>query len=379
MLLDLSAAFDTVDHTLLLERLNSFIGLSGAALNWFHSYLTDRTQHVSLGGTSSKSTAVSCGVPQGSVLGPLLFRIYLLPLGLLLRSLNISFHFYADDTQIYLSCLPSSLSDAISSLQYAFKVISEWLASNFLQLNDNKTEVLLVGSSTNTARCMQLHSSITLGNATVPFSAVAKNLGVIFDNTLSLKNHITQLCKASQFQLCNLYRIRDYFDKTSLEILLHAFVTSRLDYCNSLLVGSPLCDTRKLQLVQNSAARLLLRCKKSDHITPILHDLHWLPIQFRIQFKILLLTYKALHHLSPPYISSLLTPAAPVRALRSRTSTTLLIPRSNRACFGDRAFSIAAPKLWNALPASIHNATSVASFKSLLKTHLFRAAFPTFV
>ena len=140
-----------------------------------------------------------------------------------------------------------------------------------------------------------------------------------------------------------------------------------------------LCDTRKLQLVQNSAARLLLRCKKSDHITPILHDLHWLPIQFRIQFKRLLFTYKALHHLSPPYVSSLLTPAAPVRVLRSRTSTTLLVPRSNRSCFGDRAFSIAAPKLWNALPASIHNATSVASFKSLLKTHLFRAAFPTSV
>ena len=131
---------------------------------------------------------------------------------------------------------------------------------------------------------MQLRSSITLGNATVPFSAAAKNLGVIFDNTLSLKNHITQLCKASQFQLCNLYRIRDYFDKTWNEILLHAFVTSRLDYCNSLLVGSPLCDIQKLQLVHNSAARLLLHRKKSDHITPTLRDLHWLPVQNYIQF-----------------------------------------------------------------------------------------------
>ena len=185
----------------------------------------------------------------------------------------------------------------------------------------------------------------------MPFSAAVKNLVVICDNTLSLKNHITQLCKASQFQLCNLYRIRDYFDRTSLEILLHAFVTSRLDYCNALLAGAPLCDIRKLQLVQNSAARLLLRCKKSDHITPILHDLHWFPIQF----KVLLLIYKSLHLLSLPYISSLLAPVAPVKGLRSRTSTTLLVPRSNCACFGDRAFSVVAPKLWNALPASIHN------------------------
>ena len=158
---------------------------------------------------------------------------------------------------------------------------------------------------------MQLHSSITLGNATVPFSAAVKNLGVIFDNTLSLKNHITQLCKASQFQLCNLYRIRNYFDKTSLEILLHAFVNSHLNYCNALLVGSPLYDLANSNLCKTLLLGFFFAAKKSNHITHILHDLHWLPIQFRIQFKRLLFTYKALHHLSP-HISSLLTSAVSV-------------------------------------------------------------------
>ncbi|XP_072770960.1 uncharacterized protein [Nerophis lumbriciformis] len=177
------------------------------------------------------------------------------------------------------------------------------------------------------------------------------------------------------FHLRNIAKIRSILSTSDAEIIIHAFVTSRLDYCNVLFSGLPMSSIKKLQLVQNAAARLLTRTRKFDHITPILAQLHWLPVHLRCDFKVLLLTYKILHGLAPSYLVDCIVPYVPARNLRSKNSGLLVIPRAQKKSAGYRAFSIRAPVLWNALPVTIRDATSVEAFKSQLKTHLYTLAF----
>ncbi len=202
-----------------------------------------------------------------------------------------------------------------------------------------------------------------------------KNLGVILDSNLSFENHISNVTKTAFFHLRNIAKLRNMLPVSDAEKLVHAFMTSRLDYCNALLGGCPASSINKLQIVQNAAARVLTRSRKYDHITPILQSLHWLPIKFRISYKILLLAYKALNGLAPAYLTSLLSRYNPSRSLRSQNSGLLVVPRIAKSTKGGRAFSYLAPKLWNSLPDNVQGSDTLSLFKSRLKTHLFTQAF----
>ncbi len=183
-----------------------------------------------------------------------------------------------------------------------------------------------------------------------------------------------QCYKTAFFHLRNIAKLRNMLPVSDAEKLVHAFMTSRLDYCNALLGGCPASSINKLQIVQNAAARVLTRSRKYDHITPILQSLHWLPIKYRISYKILLLTYKALNGLAPAYLTSLLSRYNPSRSLRSQNSGLLVVPRIAKSTKG-RAFSYLAPKLWNSLPDNVRGSDTLSLFKSRLKTHLFSQAF----
>ena len=161
-LIDLSAAFDTLDPDTLFERLQSFVGLSDTALSWFKSYILERTMSVYGVNSHSEPKRIKFGVPQGSVLGPILFLIYILPLGILLHNLGISFHIYADDTQIYISCSPIDILNAAEKFIHAYNILSTWLSDNFLKINPNKTEILLVGTPKNVEKSKTLLQSIKL-------------------------------------------------------------------------------------------------------------------------------------------------------------------------------------------------------------------------
>ncbi len=162
---------------------------------------------------------------------------------------------------------------------------------------------------------------------------------------------------------------------SNAEMLIHAFMTSRLDYCNALLGGCSAHLVNKLQLVQNAAARVLTRTRKYDHISPVLSTLHWLLIKHQIYFKILVITYKALNGLAPLYLSELFSHYSPPRLLHSQNSGNLVIPKISKSTVGGRSFSYLAAKLWNNLPEIVREADTLCQFKSRLKAHLFNLAY----
>ena len=157
--------------------------------------------------------------------------------------------------------------------------------------------------------------------------------------------------------------------------LVQANVTSRLDYCNSLLLGLPDVLTRRLQRVQNRAARIITYTRRDEHITPVLRDLHWLQVAQRVEYKTLVLVYKTLHGRAPGYLTGLLQAYAPTRELRSSNCNLLVEPRFSMARYGGRRFSVVAPRLWNGLPMSIRESPTLETFKSLLKTHFFKLSY----
>ncbi|KAK6167714.1 hypothetical protein SNE40_021678 [Patella caerulea] len=261
-------------------------------------------------------------------------------------------------------------------MQNCISDIKMWMSNNFLKLNDDKTEYLIIGSNTNLNKLSD--TPVQVGQNYITPSKSARNIGVIFDCQMSMESHINSICKTGYFNLRNISKIKKYISTDAMKTLINSLVTSRIDHSNSLLYGTPAKHLDKLQKLQNSAARLISGSSYRDHISPVLYELHWLPIVFRIEYKILLLTYKCLNNLIPSYLSDLIYLYKPSRQLRSSEDRYLLVEKkANLVSFGDKAFSVASPKLWNKLPYIIRSSESLPVFKSQLKTFLFKKAFLT--
>ena len=247
-------------------------------------------------------------------------------------------------------------------------------------INDDKTEFLLIGTKQQLAKVNIPH--IKIGHSDIQPSHCVRNLGVWFDSHMKMVEHINKTCSSAYYYLHNIRKIRKYLSRGNVETLVHAFISSRIDYCNSLLYGTPQSYLMKLQRAQNAAARLVCNVPKFDHISPFLQKLHWLPIKYRIEFKILLLTHKAIHGAAPGYIKDMISLRNPSRVYNLRSNNDMFLlqlpPFKSSSTLGDASFTCAAPKLWNSLPVNIRKATNIVNFKSLLKTHLFKCAFLNF-
>lgn len=189
-----------------------------------------------------------------------------------------------------------------------------------------------------------------------------------------MEAHVSMMTRTLNIHLRNIARIRRYITKDAAEIIVHALFTSRLDYGNSLLAMQPACRIRSLQLAQNTAARIICQLPRWEHITPVLKDLHWLPVDQRIKYKLCVMMFKAMHELAPNYIRELITPHVPTRTLRSEEHKLLTVPRT-RTAYGERSMSVAGPRVWNTLPLSIRQCETYELFKRTLKTHVFTQAY----
>ena len=371
VLFDMSSAFDTLDHTILVKRLQS-LGVTGTALKWFSSYIDKRTQYVSVNNSKSDQTHLAYGVPQGSVGGPLLFSIYFQPISTIIRKHNLRYHCYADDIQLFISVRPSSdaIANAVRTVEACIHDMKGWMDSNGLKINESKTEFIILGSKNSLVRVDHDHVFLHVGDNVIKPASRVRNLGVIFDNNMSFIEHVSSVSKSVRYQLRNLGFIRKFLTPRACEQLLHALISSRLDFCNAILFGLTKRQLDRLQSLQNSSARLLTFTPRMSSITPVLHSLHWLPVRKRIHFKLMLLVYRALNGISPQYIKDSLHPYNPTRTLRSGGHNLLQIPRTCRS-WGDNAFSHAGAQLWNKLPSSLRCIPTYSTFKDNLKTYLF--------
>ena len=375
VLLDLSAAFDTIDHTILLTFLKEHIGLGGPVLDLFQSYLSGRTQCISIEGVLSELKELVYGVPQGSVLGPLEFCIYTIPIGAILRHYKINYQIYADDTQLYCAFELESFNQVFSSIRTCISDIRSWMIKNKLKINDDKTELLIITSPhSKFATDLQL----SIGQCEITPTSKCKSLGVMLDDHFDMDAQIKNICRSAHFHLRNIRAIRPLLPDSAAAQLVHSLVTSRLDYCNSLLNGVPGYRIHPLQRVQNIAARIVSRCSRDIDSEDVLQSLNWLPIKYRITFKVLLIVYKCVNDLAPKYLSDLFIPYKKDRTVRNNFKHLLDCPENRDAkskSYGHRAFGFAGADMWNTLPLDIKLSSSVSVFKSKLKTHLFKQCY----
>ena len=373
--LDLSAAFDTVNHSILKYVMEHYFGLKDTALKWLSSYISNRQFSVKIGSSLSHAHTINFSVPQGSILGPVLFSCYVSTLPEVIKQNSDTIILgYADDhafTQAF------TLKDTLVNQIIEEKVdrIKSWMSMNHLQMNDTKTEFITFG----TAHLLNKKTldSITFGDTTVKSSKTIKFLGVLLDDTLSFKQHVAARAKSALYGIHLIKNVRKYLTMATTKMLMCTMVLSQLDYINSILTNTSLITTRPYQKIQNQAARIIYKKTKWTSATSFMKQLHWLPIRYRCRFKLLTIVYKTLHGNGPAYLRNRLKIKNNTRGTRMTSCSTLYleVPFNKRRTVADRGFSYMAAQHWNVLPNHIKTANNLQQFKKLLKTYFFNIVY----
>ena len=320
-----------------------------------------------INGQDSEKQNMKFGVPQGSLLGPILFILYTKDLTRIAAKYGIAIHIYADDTQLYIGFeSPADESEIQQLIEKCLADIKQWMRKNFLKLNPDKTDFILMGSKNNLKSCTL---SVAQDGQNIKSSNVVKSLGVLLDESLTMEKEINKKTSQAYYHLRNIGRIKRCLDEDRRILLVHSLILSKLDYCNSILANVPGYLLKRLQRVMNASVRFIFDVKKRDHITPHLKRAHFLPVVFRIKYKLCLLVYKALNNLAPSYIVEMLTPHVPT--LRNERDAFLLkIPMTREKTIYHQMCVH-----WNALPLQIRKTSTLTIFKTQLKTFYFKRAY----
>ena len=287
---------------------------------------------------------------------------------------DIAIHAYVDDHALKKEFNSSVLQDKVKdaeSLSRCLYQVRSWMNSCCLKMNTDKTEAIMFGSKQQIRKC-RLEAIKVCGDS-IPYSESIKYLGVCIDGNLCLDNHIAAKCRIAMFNLFKIANIRSFLMTEACHTAVLTMVISHLDYANAIMIRLPEKTHRKLQRVQNMAAKVVLKRNKYTSSKASLQSLHWLPIRSRIDFKIAVLVYKCLHGKAPEYLQNLLITFIPKReGLRSEAIIDrLIVLRTEKKTFADKVFSVVGPKVWNSLPNNVKTQRDVGHFKKSLKTHLF--------
>lgn len=363
-LLDFSKAFDTVDLDILMFKLRT-LNLSDAVLKWFNSYLYDRQQSISHGNRVSPWRIVKAGVPQGSVLGPLLFMIYINDVT---RSINFcSYHLYADDLQLYIHTKKDELNEAVQKLNNDLTTVFSWTKINGLKLNTDKSQAIVVGHE-RLLSTLQLETlpNVIINEEIIEYSSSVKNLGVTLDKNVNWNQQVTQISKKVFSILHSLKSLNNFLTRELKTKLINTLVMPHFDYCDSLLTDLTEHLNQRLQRAHNACIRFVCNTRRFDHVTPSFNMLSWLRLKERRQLHSLSLLFKILNSSTPRYLSSRFQRLSVARA---NDLGLLRIPQHRTSAYSS-SFSVALPRVWNSLPREIRDCRTYSMFHSKVRKML---------
>jgi hypothetical protein len=329
---------------------------------------------VRYNGRTSSTILLQCGVPQGSVLGPVIFILYYADVIRIASKHGFKAHSYADDLQLYDHAVANNCATLVPRMSACISEINDWMASNRLKLNPTKTEIIWLGSARKLKYCSL--DELSIAGVMLKPSTQVRDLGVQVDSNLSMSAHINHLTRTCFYHIRQLRTVRKSLTVDTTHALVRALVHSRLDYCNSVLAGQPKYCFDKLQSVLRASARLVLRLPGWSNVSELIRrQLHWLPFPERVQFKLCTLVYKCLHQQAPVYLTEMCVPVSthPGRShLRSAAIGDLLVPPTRTKTIGPHGFFCSGPSAWNKMSTDLKDSTlSLNSFKKKLKTFLF--------
>lgn len=357
--IDLSKAFDCVDHEILVDKLKR-LNMSFSVINWFESYLSGRSQSVKLDDIISKDLPLNVGVPQGSILGPLLFIIYTSDLPSCIPS-NCNLFMYADDST--LTCSSSSINEVERSLNAALDRVNNWCLRNKLRLNSNKTKCMLIGTR---QKICNAELNVYIADKPITKERCCKCLGIIIDDTLSWGPHIEYVRKTVSSKLGMLNRIRDCVTQKSLLTLFVSLVMPTLEYCCTVWGGRFASHDNTLNKCLKRAARMILKCTTLTPSADMFARLNWVSFPERVKSKKAILVFKCLNKLTPLYMTNLFAPNGHIRETRQSTNKALKVPLAKKECYV-KSFAASGVNIWNNLPEQLRTVDSLDTFKKEIR------------